>query len=138
MVGIRSEVIVPIATLFAAYASSKGQALVVRELYIPRSWTEDGDRCRSAKVPADRAFATKPELAHTMVQRALAVRAADRLGHRGRGLRTGVAFPRRTGRGGVGYVLAVPKSQQVKYHVGSWRIDHLLAGAPDEAWDGAA
>ncbi|MEV8529924.1 transposase [Streptomyces sp. NPDC052000] len=35
----------------------------------------------------------------------------------------------------VGYVLAVPKSQQVKSPAGSWRIDHVLAGAPAEAWE---
>lgn len=36
---------------------------------------------------------------------------------------------------GVGYVLAVPKSQQAKSPAGSWRIDHVLAGAPDDAWE---
>ncbi|MFF4050410.1 hypothetical protein ACFYZ5_27590 [Streptomyces chartreusis] len=34
---------------------------------------------------------------------------------------------------GVGYVLAVPKSLQVKSPAGSWRIDHVLTGAPDDA-----
>ncbi|MEU1276717.1 transposase [Streptomyces sp. NPDC005799] len=33
---------------------------------------------------------------------------------------------------GLGYVLAVPKSQQVP-HFG--RIDHLFAQAPNEAWE---
>jgi FOG: Transposase len=36
---------------------------------------------------------------------------------------------------GVGYVLAVPKSQQVKSPAGSWRIDHVLTGAPAGAWE---
>lgn len=35
----------------------------------------------------------------------------------------------------VGYVLAVPKSQQVKSPAGSWRIDRVLTGAPAEAWE---
>ncbi|MFF3404550.1 hypothetical protein ACFYW6_40070 [Streptomyces sp. NPDC002659] len=35
---------------------------------------------------------------------------------------------------GVGYVLAVPKSQQVKSLAGTWRIDALIAEAPDDAW----
>ncbi|GGZ21014.1 hypothetical protein GCM10010365_46720 [Streptomyces poonensis] len=34
----------------------------------------------------------------------------------------------------VGYVLAVPKSQQLKSLFGIWRIDQLTADAPDEAW----
>nr|WP_329529401.1 transposase [Streptomyces sp. NBC_01462] len=58
--------------VFAAYASVKGHALVDRELYLPKSWTEDRDRCRAARIPDERAFVTKLELARTMVRRALA------------------------------------------------------------------
>jgi SRSO17 transposase len=121
--------------VFAAYASSKGRALVDRELYLPKSWTEDPDRCRAAKIPAARAFATKPELARTIVLRALVsalpiawVTADAAYGQEWR-------FRDTLEEAGVGYVLAVPKSQQVKYQIGSWRIDHLLTGAPDEAWE---
>ncbi|GGW67879.1 hypothetical protein GCM10010381_60960 [Streptomyces xantholiticus] len=35
---------------------------------------------------------------------------------------------------GVGYVLAVPKSQQIKSLGGIWRIDQLIAEAPGDAW----
>ncbi|MFE6068694.1 hypothetical protein [Streptomyces sp. NPDC056525] len=35
---------------------------------------------------------------------------------------------------GVGYVLAVPKSQQVKSPAGIWRIDQLISEAPHDAW----
>lgn len=35
---------------------------------------------------------------------------------------------------GVGYVLAVPKSQQIKSLAGIWRIDQLITEAPDDAW----
>jgi SRSO17 transposase len=45
--------------VFAAYATSRGRALVDRELYLPKSWTEDRDRCRAAKVPDEREFRTK-------------------------------------------------------------------------------
>nr|WP_107473585.1 transposase [Streptomyces sp. NRRL S-813] len=31
--------------VFAAYASARGRALVDRELYLRKSWTEDADRC---------------------------------------------------------------------------------------------
>ncbi|MFI1370003.1 hypothetical protein ACH4UI_45460 [Streptomyces griseochromogenes] len=34
---------------------------------------------------------------------------------------------------GVGYVLAVPKSQQL--HAPFGRIDQAIADAPDEAWE---
>ncbi|MEU2131301.1 transposase [Streptomyces sp. NPDC018352] len=36
---------------------------------------------------------------------------------------------------GVGYVLAVPRSQQVTSPAGSWHMDHVLTGAPAEAWE---
>ena len=57
--------------MFAAYASAKDRALVDRELYLPKSWTEDRERCRAARIPEGRVFATKPELARVMVRRAL-------------------------------------------------------------------
>ncbi len=57
--------------MFAAYASVKGRALVDRELYPPEFWTEDLDRCRAARIPEGKFFATKPELARAMVRRVL-------------------------------------------------------------------
>src|SRR5215210_6503813 len=57
--------------VFLAYASSKGRALVDRELYLPTSWTEDRDRARAAGIGDDVGFATKPELARCLLQRAL-------------------------------------------------------------------
>ncbi|MFJ9589658.1 transposase [Streptomyces acidicola] len=66
--------------VFAAYASSSGRALVDRELYLPKSWTSDRERCRTAKIPDERGFATKGELARGIVrrcQRDIAVVAAD-------------------------------------------------------------
>ncbi len=58
--------------VFAAYATTRARALVDRELYLPKSWTDDRERCRAAKIPDERTFATKPELAKEMVLRALA------------------------------------------------------------------
>nr|WP_307841712.1 IS701 family transposase [Streptomyces endocoffeicus] len=117
--------------VFAAYATSTGRALVDRELYLPRSWTEDRERCRAAKVPDERGFATKGELAKRLVLRVLAsdlplawVAADAAYGQEGR-------FRRLLEQSGLGYVLAVPKSQQVF----GPRVDHLFAQAPDEAWE---
>jgi integrase len=39
------------------YATRRGHAMVDRELYLPRSWAEDPDRCASAGVPAAVGFA---------------------------------------------------------------------------------
>jgi hypothetical protein len=49
--------------VFAAYASCRGRALIDRELYPPKSWTDDPARCAAARIPADRGFTTKPALA---------------------------------------------------------------------------
>jgi len=57
--------------VFLAYASSRGHTLVDRELYLPKSWADDQERCREAHVPEEVTFATKPELARRMVERAL-------------------------------------------------------------------
>ncbi|MFD8229265.1 transposase [Streptomyces massasporeus] len=43
-----------------------------RALHLPKSWTENRERCRTARVPDERDFATKGELARRMVLRALA------------------------------------------------------------------
>ncbi|MBH0247667.1 IS701 family transposase, partial [Streptomyces cavourensis] len=58
--------------VFAAYATSRGRALVDRELYLPKAWTSDRERCRAAKIPDERQFATKGELAKVIVTRSLA------------------------------------------------------------------
>jgi SRSO17 transposase len=57
--------------VFLAYASGKGRAFIDRELYLPRCWTDDPARCRAARVPAEVAFRTKPQLAQVMLERAL-------------------------------------------------------------------
>ncbi|MFB7868143.1 transposase [Streptomyces sp. NPDC056069] len=58
--------------VLAAYATTLGHALVDRELCLPMPWTDDLERCRAAKVPSVRGFATKNDLARAMVLRALA------------------------------------------------------------------
>ncbi|MFF5638163.1 IS701 family transposase [Streptomyces sp. NPDC012825] len=120
--------------VFAAYATSRGRALVDRELYLPKAWTSDRERCRAAKIPDKRQFATKGELAKAMVTRCLAaglpaewVTADEAYGQEWK-------FRRLLEELGVGYVVAVPKSQQVKSLAGFWRIDELIAQAPEDAW----
>ncbi|WP_257155981.1 IS701 family transposase [Streptomyces sp. Ru87] len=118
--------------VFTAYASARGRALVDRELYLPKSWTEDRERCRTARVPDEREFATKGELARHMVLRAVAsplpiawVTADSAYGQENR-------FRRLLEQSGVGYVLAVPKS---RFCVSCSRIEVLFAQAPDEVWE---
>lgn len=44
-----------------------GQALIDRELFLPKAWTEDRTRCRAAHVPERVAFSVKPRQAEAMV-----------------------------------------------------------------------
>src|SRR3954470_13488928 len=57
--------------VFLAYASGKGHALIDRELYLPKEWADERERCTAAAVPEAVEFATKPRLAQRMIERAL-------------------------------------------------------------------
>lgn len=57
--------------VFLCYASKRGAAFVDRALYLPKSWAGDAERREQAGVPKEVAFATKPELAKAMLERAL-------------------------------------------------------------------
>src|SRR5687768_14968076 len=58
--------------VFLAYAGAAGRAFLDRELYLPKEWAADDARRREAGVPTDAAFATKPDLARRMLERAFA------------------------------------------------------------------
>jgi SRSO17 transposase len=120
--------------VFLAYAGPRGRALLDRELYLPRSWTDDRDRCREAGIPDDVQFATKPELARLMLGRALDagvpaawVTADEAYGKDGR-FRDWLEQRR------AAYVVAVASSQAVPGSSGTSRADALAAHAPDQAW----
>jgi SRSO17 transposase len=59
--------------VFLSYVSEKGHTLIDRELYLPKRWLDDRERCRAAGIPETVHFQTKCELARAMVER---VRAA--------------------------------------------------------------
>jgi SRSO17 transposase len=58
--------------VFAASVSGKGYAFIDRALYLPKVWTDDRARRTAAHVPEDVTFATKPQLARAMIERAMA------------------------------------------------------------------
>jgi SRSO17 transposase len=57
--------------VYLTYATAAGHGVIDRELYLPQGWTDDPARCRAAGVPDHVEFATKPELARVMLERAL-------------------------------------------------------------------
>ena len=64
--------------VFACYVAPRGHAFIDRELYLPKSWTDDPARMTMAHVPqeiidsASGGFVTKPALARAMIERAIA------------------------------------------------------------------
>lgn len=57
--------------VFVGYATPQGQTLLDRTLYLPQEWADDPKRRKKAKVPDAVKFATKPQLAQTLLTRAL-------------------------------------------------------------------
>lgn len=56
--------------VFLGYVSPQGHALLDRALYLPQAWTDDGERCATAKIPEAMPFRTKPQLAQAMLEQA--------------------------------------------------------------------
>jgi SRSO17 transposase len=57
--------------VFLSYVTALGHALIDRELYLPEDWCADAARRQAAHIPETVAFATKPELAQRLLERAL-------------------------------------------------------------------
>ncbi|MFD3658113.1 IS701 family transposase [Streptomyces sp. NPDC058620] len=120
--------------VYLVYAGRRGHAAVDRELYVPRSWTCDPDRCRDAGLGEDAVFATKPELATRMITRFLdsghhaSWVAGDEVYGGNPKLRA--ALEER----GAGYVLAVACSAEVVTGAGKFRADTLAWKIPHRAW----
>lgn len=102
--------------VFLGYASPKGHALIDRELYLPAVWAEDADRRRAARIPEEVEFATKPQLAIRMWQRAREAGlhfpwvTADEVYGRDPVLRHQLEYHRQA------YVLVVPSTQPLTRH----------------------
>jgi SRSO17 transposase len=56
--------------VFLSFVTARGHALIDRELYVPQDWCSDLPRRHAAHIPQTLCFATKPELARRMLQRA--------------------------------------------------------------------
>src|SRR5215211_3886639 len=113
--------------VFAAYVSSKGHAFIDRALYLPKAWSQDPARRATAHVPQEVTFATKPQLATAMIERAIAAQVpfAWATGDTVYGV-SGVEMALR--RAGKGYVLGVTAQDQVW----SWGKQPALAGPAEE------
>ncbi len=121
--------------VFLAYAGPDGsRALIDRELYLPEKWTGDRERCRAAGIGDGVAFATKPELARQMIERAMmagvpfAWVAGDEVYGGNPKLRQWLEEQE------VPYVMAVACSEMIATAAGARRADELAALVPSAAW----
>ena len=122
--------------VFLAYVSPRGRALIDRELYLPKSWTDDRKRCAQAGIDDDVDFATKPKLAQRMLERLLAEHGrqavgwftADEAYGDNPGLRAWLDEQ------DINYVMAVSCDARFITPTGPRRADELAASAPKKGW----
>jgi SRSO17 transposase len=120
--------------VYLVYAGGAGHAMIDRELYLPKSWTDDPERCRAAGIPDHVGFATKPVLATRMITRALdaGAPAAWVTGDEVYGANPTLRAELETR--GIGYVLAVACDHRVGFGGVTCRADALLRQVPARAW----
>jgi SRSO17 transposase len=117
-----------------AYASVRGHAFIDRELYLPKTWTEDPPRIQAAGVPPEVEFRTKPQLARQLLARALDAGVpamwvtGDEVYGSAYELRSALEERRQR------YVLGVAANQYVWAEWGQLRVDELLREMPAHAW----
>ncbi len=120
--------------VFLSYASERGYTLLDRELYLPQEWAEDQERREKSKVPTEVNFATKPQLAQRMLERALAAGVpiawvtGDTVYGSDPGLRKSLQERRQP------YVLAVAKDERLCWEQGRIRAETLAKRLPAWAW----
>jgi SRSO17 transposase len=120
--------------VFLAYASPRGYTLLDRELYLPKGWTENQERCREAHIPEGVTFATKPELAWRMLERTLdtglpvAWVVGDTVYGSSQALRAALEERRQP------YALAVICKEQVEVQGIRKRVDQLAHDLAREDW----
>lgn len=124
-------------TTFLGYAGSKGRALIDRELYLPKSWTDHPARCAKAGVPAEVQFATKITQARRMLTRAhdagvpAAWASADEFYGNHRGLRRDLQAR------SLGYVLGVASNHRLTLATGLTATAQHVADRhlPQRSWN---
>jgi len=118
--------------VFLTYAAATGTTFLDRELYLPASWTDDPDRCDEAGVPEGVGFATKPELALRMLDRAVVAGVPARWVTADAIYGEYSALRELLERHGRGYVLGVSRKGWVRIDGQARRVGSLLDRLPRE------
>jgi SRSO17 transposase len=120
--------------VFLGYSSTHGHAFLDRALYLPQEWADDAARRTEAGVPESVQFATKPELARQLLERAFAAGVPA-------GWVTGdtvygddPALARWLEEGGRAYVLGVSANHCLWHEGIQQRVDAIVAALPPTAW----
>lgn len=119
--------------VYLAYTTPDAHALIDHRLYLPACWTDEPGRLRSAGVPQDVEFSTKPELARQMIHTALARVpgawvAGDEVYGRNPGLRTYLEQQR------LGYVMEMAATDPLHTPRGPLAVKELAVLVPEQAW----
>jgi SRSO17 transposase len=122
--------------VYLGYVAPQGHALLDRELYLPKEWCTDPVRREKAKIPASVSFATKPQLALQMLERAwaeglpIAWVVGDSTYGNSPDLRTAIA------KAGRYYVMEIPKTARVRTDSqAAWQtVAALTVALPADAW----
>jgi len=121
--------------VYLGYATRHGHAMVDRELYLPRCWAEDPERCAAAGVPAAVGFATKPALATVLIERALDAGVPARWVTADEVYGADPKLARALESRGIGYVLAIAGNRRLPIDAAASRTAaQLAADLPHSAW----
>jgi SRSO17 transposase len=120
--------------VFLALVGSRGRALVDRELYLPESWCRDRARCDEAGVPEGVTFATKPQLARKMLQRAFQAGCQPAFVLADEVYGNDSKFRRFLESGAQSYVLAVSCQQRLWVEFQQQRVDEIARSTPAQSW----
>ena len=121
--------------VFLALASSRGHALIDRELYLPKSWCQDEARRDEASIPPEVPFATKPQQARQMIARALSAGLRPRWVLADEVYGSDSKFRRFLESKAQPYVVAVNCDLRVwRPDRSRQRLDAILAERPADAW----
>jgi SRSO17 transposase len=120
--------------VFLAYATVKGRALLDRELYLPKEWSDNDDRRDEAGVPTEIRFATKIVLGRRMIDRAVAAGVPVQWVTADAVYGSDYHF-RATAEGhGLGYVVAVRSDHRIHVGFRQVRVRELVSALPASAW----
>jgi SRSO17 transposase len=120
--------------VFLGYATRSGQALIDRELYLPKEWAQDASRRKTAGVPKAVTFETKLVLARRMIERAVAAGLPSKWVTADAVYGSDYHFRIALENQGLGYVVGVRSDFATHLGFRQVRVKALLAEVPADSW----